>query len=91
MYSFEKVQVGNVNDQDKAQSENDSHSKDRGWKKLNKQSGTNAMNTYRKPNGQLFSQLVATQLPKLNLKYENIHKAPTVQKKRHFKYQDIKQ
>ena len=49
-----KVQVGN--DQEKAQSEKDSHSKNRCGKKLNKQSGTYTMKTYRKPNEQLFSQ-----------------------------------
>ena len=48
----EKVQIGK--DQEKAQSEKDSHSKNRGGKKLNQQSGT--MKTYRKPNEQLFSQ-----------------------------------
>ena len=56
-----KVQVGK--DQEKAQSEKDSHSKNRGGKKPNKQSGTLTMKTYRKPNEQLFSQNVATQLP----------------------------
>ena len=59
-----KVQVGN--DQEKTQSEKDSHSKNRGGKKLNLQSGTYTMKTYRKPNEQLFSQKVVTQLPKLN-------------------------
>ena len=49
-----KVQVGK--DQEKAQSEKDSHSKNRGGKKLNKQSGTYTMKTYCKLNGQLFSQ-----------------------------------
>ena len=49
-----KVQVGK--DQEKAQSEKDSHSKNRGGKKLNEQSGTYTMKTYRKPNEQLFSQ-----------------------------------
>ena len=34
----------------------DSHSKNRGGKKLNKQSDTYTMKTYRKPNEQLFSQ-----------------------------------
>ena len=38
------------------------------------------MKTYRKPNGQLFPQKGATQLPKLNQKYENIHIVPTAQK-----------
>ena len=56
-----KLQVGK--DQEKAQSEKDSHSKNRGGKKPNQQSGTYTMKTFRKPNGQLFSQQVATQLP----------------------------
>ena len=38
------------------------------------------MKTYRKPKEQLFSQKVATQLPKLNQKYENIHEAPSALK-----------
>ena len=38
---YEKVQVGK--DQEKAQSEKDSHSKNRGGKKTNKQSGTYTM------------------------------------------------
>ena len=50
----EKVQVGK--DQEKAQSEKDSHSKNRGGKKPNKQAGTFTMKTFRKPNEQLFSQ-----------------------------------
>ena len=48
------VQVGK--DQEKAQSEKDSHSKNLGGKNLNKQSGIYTMQTYRKPNEQLFSQ-----------------------------------
>ena len=52
--NHKKVQVGK--DQEKAQSENDSHSKNRGGKKPNLQSGTLTMKTYRKPNEQLFSQ-----------------------------------
>ena len=44
--SSEKVQVGK--DQEKAQSEKDTHSKNR--------EGTFTMKTYRKPNEQLFSQ-----------------------------------
>ena len=47
-----KVQVGK--DQEKAQSEKDSHSKNQGGKKPN--SGTYTMKTFRKPNEQLFSQ-----------------------------------
>ena len=49
-----KVQVGK--DQEKAQSEKDSHSKNQGGKKPNQQSGTYTMKTFRKPNEQLFSQ-----------------------------------
>ena len=49
-----KGQVGK--DQEKAQSEKDSHSKKQGGKKPNKQSGTYTMKTFRKPNEQLFSQ-----------------------------------
>ena len=41
-------------DQEKKQSERDSHSNNR--KKLNQQSDTDTMKTYRKPNEQLFSQ-----------------------------------
>ena len=44
-----KVQVGKY--QEKAQSEKDSHSKNRDGKKLNKQSSTYTMKTYRKPIG----------------------------------------
>ena len=51
---FEKVQVGK--DQEKAQSEKDSHSKNRGGKKPKQQSGTYTIKTFRKPNEQLFSQ-----------------------------------
>ena len=51
---IKKVQVGK--DQEKAQSEKDSHSKNRGGKKPNQQSGTHTMKTFRKPNEQLFSQ-----------------------------------
>ena len=50
----EKVQVGK--DQEKAQLEKDSHSKNQGGKKPNQQSGTYTMKTFRKPNEQLFSQ-----------------------------------
>ena len=55
VYTFDKkVQVGK--DQEKAQSEKDSHPKNRGGKKTNRQSGTYTMKTFRKPNEQLFSQ-----------------------------------
>ena len=47
-----KVQV--VKDQEKVQSEKDSHSKNRGGKKPNQQSGTDTKKTFRKPNEQLF-------------------------------------
>ena len=63
MRVYIKVQISN--DQEKAQSERDSHSKKTRWGK-NKQSGTYTMKTHRKPNEQLFSKWVATQLPKLN-------------------------
>ena len=49
-----KVQVGK--DQEKVQSEKDSHSKHRGGKKPNQQSGTDTKKTFCKPNEQLFSQ-----------------------------------
>ena len=50
-----KVQVGKG--QEKAQSEKDSHSKNRGGKKKNKLTIKYLYNeTYRKPNEQLFSQ-----------------------------------
>ena len=48
-----KVQVGK--DQEKAQSEKDSHSKNQDGKKKNQQSGTYTMKTFSKPNEQLFS------------------------------------
>ena len=51
---IKKVQVGK--DQETAQSEKDSHSKNRGGEKLNQQSGTYTLKTYRKPNEQIFSQ-----------------------------------
>ena len=49
-----KVQVGK--DQEKVQSEKDPHSKNRGGKNPNQQSGTDTKKTFRKPNGQLISQ-----------------------------------
>ena len=49
-----KIQVGN--DQEKAQSDRDPHSKNRSGKKPNKQSGTYTMKAYRKPDEQLLSQ-----------------------------------
>ena len=51
---MKKVQVGK--DQEKAQSEKNSHSKNQGGKKPNQQSGTYTMKSLRKPNEQLFSQ-----------------------------------
>ena len=53
-YIQKKVQVGK--DQEKVQPEKDSHSKNRGGKKPNQQSGTDAKKIFRKPNEQLFSQ-----------------------------------
>ena len=52
--NLKKVQAGK--DQEKVQSEKDSHSKNRGRKKPNQQSGTDTKKTFRKPNDQLFSQ-----------------------------------
>ena len=57
MYDFDydkKVQVGK--DQEKAQSEKDSHSKNRGGKKTKLTIRYLYHETYRKPNEQLFSQ-----------------------------------
>ena len=54
MFLTKKVQAGN--DQEKALSEKYFHYKNRGGKKLNKQSGTYTMKTHCKPNEQLFSQ-----------------------------------
>ena len=56
-----KVQVDK--DQEKAQSEIDSHSKNRGGKKTKLTIRYLYHETYRKPYEQLFSQQVATQLP----------------------------
>ena len=80
---FEKVQVGN--DQEKAQSERKFPLQKPRWETTK----LTIMKIHRKPNEQLFSQKVATQLPKLNQKCDNIHKAPTAQT--FFKHQDIKQ
>ena len=55
-----KVQVGK--DQEKAQSEKDSHQKKPRWEKTK----LTVRYLYHENNEQLFSQLVATQLPKLN-------------------------
>ena len=49
-----EVKVGS--DQEMAQSERNSHSRNRGGKKLNYQSGTYTKKTFCKPNGQPFSQ-----------------------------------
>ena len=58
---YGKVQVGK--DQEKAQSEKDSHSKNRGGKKTKPTIRHLYHETYRKPNEQPFSQQAATQLP----------------------------
>ena len=52
--NFKKVQVGK--DQEKAQSEKDSHSKNRGGEKTKLTIRYLYHETYRKPNEQLFSQ-----------------------------------
>ena len=52
--NHKKIQVGK--DQEKVQSEKDSHSKNRGGRKPNQQSGTDTRKTFRKPNEQLISQ-----------------------------------
>ena len=57
----DKVQVGK--DQEKAQSERDSHPKNRGWKKTKLTIRQPHHETHRKPNEHLLSQQVATQLP----------------------------
>ena len=49
---YKKAQVGS--DQEKVQSESDSHSKKTRWENPNQQSGTYTMTTYSKPNEQLF-------------------------------------
>ena len=53
-FIYQKVQVGK--DQEKAQSENDSHSKNRGGEKTKLTVRYLYHETYRKPNEQLFSQ-----------------------------------
>ena len=50
---IKKVKVGN--DQEMAQSERTSHSKNRGGEKLNSQSGTYTKKLYHKPSEQLFA------------------------------------
>ena len=81
-----KVQVGK--DQEKAQSEKDSHSKNRGGKKPNQQSGTYTMKHIVSRMSSYFPNRWPLSYLNLTKKYENIHKAPTAQKK--FKHQDIK-
>ena len=54
IFLFKKVQVGK--DQEKAQSERDSHSKNRGLEKTKLTIRHLYHETYRKPNEQLFSQ-----------------------------------
>ena len=85
--SFKKVQVGK--DQEKAQSEKDSHSKNRGGKKPNQQSGTytmkhivSRMSSYF-PNRWPLSYLNLTKIMKTHIRRQ--------QHKKVFKHQDIKQ
>ena len=84
---FTKVQVGK--DQEKAQSEKDSHSKNRGGKKPNQQSGTYTMKHIVSRMSSYFPNRWPLSYLNLTKKYENIHKAPTAQKI--FIHQDIKQ
>ena len=84
---FKKVQVGK--DQEKAQSEKDSHSKNRGGKKPNQQSGTytmkhivSRMSSYF-PNRWPLSYLNLTKIMKTHIRRQ--------QHKKVFKHQDIKQ
>ena len=81
---FEKVQVGK--DQEKAQSEKDSHSKNRGGKKPNQQTGTDTKKTFRKPNEQLFPN--RWPLSYLNLT-KNMKTHIRRQQHKTFKHQDI--
>ena len=60
-FKNKKGKVGKY--QEKAKSERYFHCNTRVGKNLNQQSDTDTMKTYRKPNEQLFSQKVATQLP----------------------------
>ena len=85
-YYNEKVQVGK--DQEKAQSEKDSHSKNRGGKKPNQQSGTytmkhivSRMSSYF-PNRWPLSYLILTKNMKTYIRRQ--------QHKKMFKHQDIK-
>ena len=73
-----KVQVGK--DQEKAQSEKDSHSKNRGGKKPNQQSGTYTMKHIVSRMSSYFPNRWPLSYLNLTKKYENIHKAPTAQK-----------
>ena len=74
---LKKVQVGK--DQEKAQSEKDSHSKNRGGKKNKLTIRYLYHETYHKPNEQLFPNRWPLSYLNLTYKYENIHKAPTAQ------------
>ena len=69
-----KVQVGK--DQEKAQSEKDSHSKNRGGKK----SGTYTMKHIVSRMSSYFTNRLPLSYLNLTKIYENIHKAPTAQK-----------
>ena len=79
-----KVQVGK--DQEKVQLEKDSHSKNRGGKKPNQQSGIDTKKTIRKPNDSYFPN-------KWPLSYLNLTKNMKThirhQQHKNFKHQDI--
>ena len=66
-YFAKKVQLGN--DQEKAQSERNSHSKNRSRKKLNRQLDTCTKKTYCKPSEQLFPN----RRPLRPFSYLNLH------------------
>ena len=70
-FSVKKVQVGK--DQEKAQSEKDSHSKNRGGKKPNYPSGTYTM----KHIVSRMSSYFPNRWPLSYLNHKNTHKAPT--------------
>ena len=85
-YVYEKVQVGK--DQEKAQSEKDSHSKNRGGKKPNQQSGTYTMK-------HIVSRMSSYFPNRWPLSYLNLTKNMKTyirrqQHKKNFKHQDIK-
>ena len=71
--SCKKVQVGNV--QEKARSERNLHSKNRGGGKLNRQLGTYTLKTYHKPSKQLFPNRQPLSYPNFNKKNMKVQTA----------------